>query len=354
LAYQLRLVQGAKTATGDWLVRLAPIGRWLLGVAEPPGTLTSFPQTLTVQPNLEIVAYRQGLTPGLIARLGHFAAWKGLGAACTLQLQPESVYRALESGMTFATILQTLEQHGMRPPPAAVVDSLRTWAGKRDRISVYPSASLLEFGTPDDLNEALARGLPAQRLSERLAVVAQESRIDFRHFRLTGTRDYSLPPDRCVTVEEDGVTLTIDLSRSDLLLETELPRFAELLDRSSANGRCQYRLTPASLTSGRESGWSLHGLEAWFQQRTGQPLSAAARLLLTGSQLPALELRRHLVLHVATEELADGLVQWPGTRALIEARLGPTTLAVPEEQANELRERLRTLGIQVDLERKEA
>ena len=51
-----------------------------------------------MQPNLEIIAYRQGLTPALIARLTRFAAWKSLGAACTLQLEPETVYRALEAG----------------------------------------------------------------------------------------------------------------------------------------------------------------------------------------------------------------------------------------------------------------
>jgi hypothetical protein len=347
LAHQLRLVQAARGRGGDWLVRLSPTGRWLLGLAEPPAPSPAYPQTLLVQPNLEILAYRQGLTPGLIARLSQFATWKTLGAACTLQLEPESVYRALESGLTLDAMLLTLEQHGMRSTPAAVVESLRTWAGKRDRISIYPSATLLEFGTADDLNEALARGLPALRLSERMALAANEDAIDFRHFRLTGTRDYSLPPEKCVTVEGDGVTLTVDLSRSDLLLETELPRFAALVQRSGANGRVQYRLTPASLMAARDNGWGVEGLATWFQQRAGRPLSAAARLLLTGSEAPPFELRRHLVLHVESEELADGLWQWPETRALLHARLGPTALAVAEDKANELREQLRALGLRL-------
>src|SRR5262249_1927327 len=153
--------------------------------------------------------YRQGLTPDLIARLGRLAAWKSLGAACTLQLQPETVYRALQTGETFETILQTLERHGMKPPPATVVDSLRTWANKRERMRIYPAAALFEFPGPNELTEALARGLPAMRLSDRLAVAASESAVDFRHFRLTGTRDYTLPPDRCVEVEADGVTLNL-------------------------------------------------------------------------------------------------------------------------------------------------
>jgi len=53
---------------------------------------------------------------------------------------------ALESGLSFEDILQTLEQHGMRSLPPAVQESLRTWANKRERISVYPAATLFEFG----------------------------------------------------------------------------------------------------------------------------------------------------------------------------------------------------------------
>jgi hypothetical protein len=345
LLFPLRLVEAAKDDAGDWLVRLSPLGRALLGLGEMPPAAPVFPQTLLVQPNLEILAYRQGLTPALIAKLAHFAAWKGLGAACLLQLQPETVYRALEAGFTFETILQTLEQHGTRAVPAPVIDSLRTWSNKRDRITIYPSAALLEFGSAEELNEALSRGVPAVRLSDRLALVPHDEDIDFKHFRLTGTRDYGLPPERCVTVELDGVTLTIDLSRSDLLLETELPRFAVALDRAAANGRRQYRLTPESLTAARDGGMSVPQLEAWFVQRTGCALSPAARLLLGAAQAPVPQIKRHLVLHVATHEMAEGLMQWPQTRALIEDRLGPTALVVAEENVAKLREQLGVLGL---------
>ena len=91
----------------------------------------------------------------------------------------------------------------------------------------------------------------------------------------------------------------------------------------------------------------LGALEVWFRQRTGQPLPPAARLLMAGGQTPPAQFRRHLVLHVANEETADGLMQWPATRALIESRLGPTALAVSPENAAKLREQLQTLGMTV-------
>src|SRR5205085_812787 len=83
VAYSLRLVQATKR-NDDWLVRLSPLGRWVLGLTAKAPTLPSFKQTILVQPNLEMLAYRQGLTPELIASLSKIATWKGLGPACTL------------------------------------------------------------------------------------------------------------------------------------------------------------------------------------------------------------------------------------------------------------------------------
>jgi hypothetical protein len=231
-----------------------------------------------------------------------------------------------------------------------VLDSLRTWSKKRDRISVYPAAALFEFPGPAELAEALARGLPAVRLTDRLAIVANESAIDYRHFRLTGTRDYCLPPEKCVDVAADGVTLSIDLARSDLLLETEIQGVAELVPGAGPPGRRLYRLTPTSLTAARQSGWSLPALESWFQQRTGLPLSPAGLVLFMAPDMPPLDLRRQLVLHVASPVAADGLQQWPATHGLIEARLGPLTLVVAEKCVDELRSRCEELGLKLSLE----
>src|SRR4029079_7211660 len=96
------------------LVRLSPLARWLLGVGEKPADPVTFPRTLLVQPNLEILAYRQGLTPSLIGRLTKLASWKTLGAACTLTLEPDTVYRALESGESFESLRPTLGPHAPR------------------------------------------------------------------------------------------------------------------------------------------------------------------------------------------------------------------------------------------------
>lgn len=350
VAYSLRLVQAAKHGS-DWLVRLSPFGRWLLRLSEKPPAQPAFKQTLLMQPNLEILAYRQGLTPELIAGLSKFATWKTLGAACTLLLEPNSVYRALEMGETYASIVQLLEGHGMKALPTAVLDSLRTWSSKRERISIYTAGAIFEFNSAAEMNDAIARGLPAQRLTDKLAIVANEKVIDYRHYRLTGTRDYTLPPERCVEVEPDGVTMSVDLSRSDLMLDTELTRFAEPVDAKSAtSGRSLYRITPATILTARQQGVTLSYLETWFAQRTGLPISAAAQLLMSGPDASPVEVRRQIVVHVANEHLVDGLAQWPATRELIVKRLGPTALVVEQEHLGAFVEKLKELGVQVNLD----
>src|SRR5206468_4228996 len=142
----------------------------------------------------------------------------------------------------------------------------------------------------------------------RLAWVARESAIHSSLFRLSASRDFAAPPEQCVALADDGVTLTVDLARADLLLESELTRFAEPAGGTTA-GQRSYRLTPASLAAARSSGMTVQGLEAWFMQRVGGPASPAALLLLAGSEEPAPALRQHLILHVATAEpdvTADG------------------------------------------------
>jgi hypothetical protein len=345
LAFPLRLVQAARDGEGRWRVRLSPLGRWVLnGDREPPAE-TEYRQTLLVQPNFEVVVFRQGLTPALIASLSQFAEWKQVGAACQLLLGAQRVYRGLEGGLTFDGILQLLNRHGMRPVPDGVVDALKTWANKRERITVYASATLVEFGSAADLDSAMARGLVEVRLTDRLALVS-DGRLDLRQFRLSGTRDYASRPERCLTVEDDGLTLTVDPLRSDLLLESELTRVAEPAD--DRPGR-SYRLTQATLRKAEREGLTVAALDEWFSQRSGQPLPPAARLLLTAGQVGPVAVERRYLLEVPEAVLAEGLLQWPVTRPLFEKLLGPTVLLVAAGAEEALAERLRELGIGAEL-----
>jgi hypothetical protein len=336
LFYHLKLVQVSFAQDQQILVRLSPLGRKLSAGDRPVPEAPPFPQTLIVQPNCEMIVFRQGLTPGLLADLTRLARWKSIGTACQMELNAERVYRGLESGLDLDEVLNLLQRHGMRPMPDNVVDALRTWAGKRERIVVYDQVALIEFATAADLVEAQKRGLITHRLTDRLGLVRNEDSLDYRQFRLTGTRDYGSKPEQCLHVADDGLTLTVDASRSDLLLETELQGVTESVD-STADRRV-FRLTRASLRKALENGQSLESLNEWMMQRAGQPLSPAARLLAASDGSVGLQLETCLVLHVPSSELADGLLQWPESRGLIKDRLGPMALVIAEADVSKLQQ----------------
>jgi hypothetical protein len=344
VAFPLGLIEVA----GE-LLRLSPQGRHLLAGEREPAAPPAFPQTLLVQPNAEVLAYRQGLTPPLVAALSRFARWKGIGPACTLELTPEQTYRGLESGLTLPMIVQTLNRHATRPVPPGVADLLQRWASKRERITIFASAVLVEFPTPAELDAAVSRGVVTLRLTDRIGMTADGGEPSLSHLRLIGNRDYEAKPQRCLSVADDGVTLTVDTPQADLLLEAEIGRFAEPLPAES-NGARAFRLTPQSLRRAAGSGFPLADIDAWFAERTGAPLSAAGRLLLLGPQLSAPRAGRLLVVKLPTTEVADGVTQWPRTRALVSERLGPLAVVVEEENFEAFKAALAEAEVRVNAE----
>lgn len=342
--FPLRLVD----VSADGLaVRLSDLGRHMFADGPKPSDPPEFPQTLLVQPNAEIIAYRQGLTPTLVASLTRFARWKGFGAACTLELTAEQTYRGLESGLTVAGIIQTLNRHGSRPVPPAVADLLQRWANKRERIVAYAAATLVEFQSAADLDAALARGVVAVRVTDRVGLCPNGADPDFKNLRLVGNREFDARPVRCVSVAEDGVTLTVDAAQSDLLLEPEIARLADPIP--DGTGSRKYALTPGSVARAVQGGWSPPELDAWFSARTGGPLPPAARLFTQAAALPPSLASRRLVVQLPNEAATDGLMQWPVTRKLVEERLGPTAVAVDDANLDALVMTLAEIGLRVEV-----
>ena len=337
-ALPLHLVEATQDGEG-WWARLTHLARHLLSAGPAPDLTNPVARCLVVQPNTDIIAYRQGLTPALIVKLSRFADWKMLGPACTLGLSAESVYRGLESGLSLSDILGILQQHSGHPVPANVLDLVRRWAGKRERITVHTAATLLEFNSPADLEAAMSRGLIVQKLTDRIGLANGE--LDFKHFRLLGNRDYEAKPQKCVTFDRDGVTFTVDPSAADLLLETELRQLAEPIASEGADRR--YRISPVSAKRAQESGLSMDDIEQWFLSRTAEAMPASARLLFGVGG--AAEMSRRLVLLLPSEEVTNGVCQWPETAELLEDRLGPSAVAVAEENAELLLVKLAAVGV---------
>lgn len=334
---------------GGESLRLSPLGRHILAGSALPPAAPPFPHTLLVQPNAELLVYRQGLTPVLIATLSRFAEWKVIGPACTLELNERRVYRGLESGLTVAEILQVLQKHGSRAVPPSVVDLLKRWGSKRERVSVFPSATLVEFTVPADLDEAIARGVVSIKLTDRIGLTADGRDPDYASLRLIGNRDYEARPQPCVRIDSDGITWTIDASLADLLLDAELGRFTDPLVSDSPIPR-RVRANPEKIRRAVERGLSREDLDQWFVVRTGEPTPNAIVLFAFGPDQPPPRATREIVIRFASVEAVDGAMQWPDTQRLILERIGPSAVTVAEESLPEFVRVLSEVGISVGLD----
>ena len=346
------------------MVQLTPLGRYVLAAGPTPPPRPAFEQFLFVQPNFEVIAYRQGLTPQLVGRLSRFAWWTQFGAALELRLTRESILLGLDGGLTPESMLDLLRRHSQRSLPAGVVDAIRTWATHRERVTYYAAATLIEFGSQDERDQALDSwprgdedGESPISVADRFLMVNDERTIPFDRFRMAGSRDYRRPPDVCVTVEPDGISMALDPARSDLMVDAELGRFADERPASSpTHGRAvepvrrRFVVTAASLRRGLDRGLTVEDLSDWYVRRTGGEIPPAVRLLLTpaGSRGPTLKAARMLVLTLPDARLLDGLLQHPDTRPWLGDRLGPTAVAIADDRLEPLREALKELGITLD------
>lgn len=362
-AYTLGLVRaGEEDGSRRRTVQLTPLGRYVLAVGPPPSARPTFEHFLFVQPNLEVIAYRQGLTPPLIGRLSQFAWWFKIGAAVELRLTQESITMGLEWGLTPEQILEALSRHSQRALPGAVKDAVDRWADRREQVTFYSSATLVEFSGSSERDQAMASWAadgaarrPFIPVGDRFLLVENPQDVPTSRISTTASRDYRLPPERCVTVEGDGVTLTLDPSRSDLLVEAELARFAdEEPVIASSRGASRRRFTVNSATLGRavEAGLTPGLLADWFLRRTGEAPTPAVRLMMRPADPKGRRpwpVRRFLVLTAPSAELLDGIMQHPETAPLLGDRLGAISVVVPEDSLAPLRNALQRFGVEFEL-----
>ena len=142
------------------------------------------------------------------------------------------------------------------------------------------------------------------------------------------------------------MTLTIDVAAADLLLDAEIVRFSEALPSEQLAPR-RYRLTGELLRRAAES-LPLTDIDAWFIDRTGQPLSPAGRLVSASARRPLRRLQS-VSSSCASRRLNLPMASCNGRRPrkFVSERLGPTIVAVGEENLVGFRSVLSEVGIGV-------
>jgi hypothetical protein len=261
-------------------------------------------------------------------------------------------------------MLETLTRASQRPLSRGVIEAINNWAERRERVVFYNATTLIEFGNQIERDQALelwpaGEESPPVAVAERFLLVEDDRAVPYARLRLTSSRDYRRPPEICVTVESDGVTLALDPARADLLVDAELAQFADPLpvpERSSGHsGRSlprRFLVTGDSLQRGISRGMSPTRLSEWFARRAGRPIPASVQLLLLAksSRVPTLKAAKVVVLTLPTPDVLEGLRQLPATRSFLGDSLGPTSVAIPQNQVGPLQSVLKELGIDLEFE----
>jgi len=298
-----------------------------------------------VQPNFDVIAYLDRMTPATIGFLGKVAERKPSdGGAAIYRLTRETVYAGLENGLTLPVIIEELERGARQPLPSTVRRTLEDWSAKRERLSLYTQAELLEYVDASMRDAALQRqprlGTP---LGDRFILVAKTSPPG----ALRGAMliDYLQPPIRCLEVAEDG-RITLDPGAADFLIRGELGQWA---DPTKADPN-EWRLCGDSVGRAAQGGWTAEQILAGIAARSRHPIPAlvqvAVRAWARKRQARVLTgLEKSLVLQFAEEAAAAAVAGSALFQPYLGARLGPRTFLVDAKQQKALSALLAQFGL---------
>jgi len=170
-----------------------------LGTERPTPPVPGAPAWV-VQPNFELVVYPAQLGPDGLTLLSAAEATRFDDHSATYRLTRESVYGALEDGLTLGDLLSGLERHSATPLPPGVRGALTGWAERRERLVLHSGATLLEF--PDaqarDLYRTKSGGTA---IGEVLLLPGAGQKLPAGLTVL----NYDGPPSRTLSVTDDGL-----------------------------------------------------------------------------------------------------------------------------------------------------
>jgi hypothetical protein len=314
--------------------RLTELGRAVFGApeveaAQKPGDA----RFLTVQPNLEVVAYLESADARQICTLSRFAApaSRAGGPVQTFALRRESVYGALESGMTLDEVRTFLIEHGKTELPANVERMLSDWAGRRESL-ILRTKVVLAFGPSETRTRGRALNHNVFLLpSSTVKIVA----LGFSGWTIL---DHENKPERTWTTDELG-SLTANSGHSISQL-----RLARIADRTAAG----WQITQQSIGRARMSGMTADQILGWL----GGHLTAKAPALLevavrnwTGRQ--GVKLSQVQLLRIMQPQAKEALLQSATFRPFLAGHIPPEWFLIRNDHLSEVRGLLERLGFTI-------
>lgn len=313
--------------------RLTELGRVVFGAPEIEAVQKPEPSRfLTVQPNLEVVAYLESADARQICTLSRFAAAsRATGPVQTFALRRESLYAALESGMTLDQVRGFLIEHGKTELPANVERTLSEWAGRRESLVLRKKVVLAlgpgETQTPGralNNNAFLLPSLSVKRVAQAFAGWT--------------ILDHEAPPERTWTSDELG---GLTASGGNSIARMRLNRIAD----HTATG---WQVTQASVVRARTSGLTTDQILGWLSGHLTTGVPAMLEVALrnwTGRQ--AVRLGQAQLLRITQPQAKDALLHSPTFRPLLAGHIPPEWFLIREDHLSEVRALLERLGFAI-------
>ena len=315
--------QSLKDKSGKGIVIAPGLGvDWLKNQALEPQD----PQaSLLVQPNFDIIAYLEELTPNAMQALACADCTRIDTQTATFTITRSSVYRALETGFSVENMIKMLGENSRIPISGNVSSSIREWAGRRERLSLTQHSTLLEYHNSAERDAALQK-FKWQAVGTRFALVTQVPKGIDKH-------RYSSPPSRTIKFLSDG-RFTLE-GGSDLAARAVLASIAI----QDATGK--FRIDPQAVRIGR---FTNQTREAFIARVTGGiPASLEALLSIWEGKRKAPSIASAILFQ---HEQAAALAEHPSLKPCFEMQLGPTAWLVKPGFEKQLEKTLKELGIE--------
>jgi len=314
--------------------RLTELGRVVFGAPEveaaPASGETRF---LTVQPNLEVVAYLDSADARQVCTLSRFATStsRADSPVQTFELRRHSLCRALESGLTLEQVRVFLTEHGKTELPANVKRMLSEWAGRRESM-VLRTKTVLALGPLDSETGGRALNSNVFLLPSSTAGIAA---LGFSGWKIL---DHEGKPERTWTTDElGGVAPDSRTSISQL-------RLARIADSSTTG----WQITAQSVGRARMGGMTSEQILGWLRDHVkGEVPSLLEVAVRNWTSQQRVQLRQVQMLRITQQNAQRALLHSPTFRPHLAGHIPPEWFLIHEDHLSEVRRLLETLGFVV-------
>jgi hypothetical protein len=317
--------------------RLTGLGQAVFGAPERAVSEPTYePKFLTVQPNHEVLAYLNVADPRAVWPLAQMARRVSAPGerVQTFALSRESVYQALESGLTPETIRDFLSRHSKTGLPQLVAHSLAEWGRKREAL-ILRTGMALGAGPPGGASPfaGMARARPVADPFVLLPPTAT------RGLKECLVRDHNAFARPAWQVDQEGRVRVADAADSVCLA-----RLAQFADPEGKH----WVITAASVGRARERGIPTEQILGWLDDHLSDELPPILKTAIGNWSSPAGVFLGDLVMLQVDQPQAYEMVRdSPRFRPLLLGALPPDWFVVRPEKRLELERLLTELGFAV-------